>query len=149
MKTEYSFDCKRNALERNKTFLRLWISKQEIKLIAGWITWFLMPLFLPLAWHPCLYWVCFSWNTLFLLKAGFLWDATSKVLLAKNQRQNWIEKLFLKMARDFRVFDVLWHVLYSYLIEMKCYFLKSQMSQAVFQVNDFHREIYFKYYLNI
>lgn len=29
------------------------------------------------------------------------------------------------------------------------YFLKSQILQAVFQVNDFHREIYFKYYLNI
>lgn len=53
------------------------------------------------------------------------------------------------MAKDFRVFEVLWHVLYSCIVKMKYYFLKSQILQAVFQVNDFHREIYFKYYLNI
>lgn len=58
----------------------------------------------------------FYWNTVFLLKAGFLWDATSKVLLAKHRRQNRIEKLFLKMAKDFRIFRVLWRVSYSYVV---------------------------------
>lgn len=53
------------------------------------------------------------------------------------------------MAKDFSIFEVLWHVLYSCIVEMKYYFLKSQILQAVFQVNDFHWKIYFKYYLNI
>lgn len=137
--------AREDALGRNKALLRLWISKTEMKQIAWSVVWLLIPLFFPLVWHPNLHWVWFYSNTAFLLKAGLLWDATPKVLLAKNQRQNWIEKLFLKTAKDFRVFEVLWHVLCSYIVKMKYYFLKSQILQAVFQVNDFHR----KYILNI
>lgn len=79
------------------------------------------------------------------LKGWFALRCYSQSFASKKSDTNWIEKLFLKTAKDFRVLEVLWHVMYSYIVKMKYYFLKSQILQAVFQVNDSHR----KYILNI
>lgn len=138
--------AREDALGRNKALLRLWISKTGMKQIALSVIWLLIPLFFPLVWHPNLHWVWFYSNTAFLLKAGFALRCYSQSFASKKNRDKiGLRNCFWKQLRTFRVFEVLWHVLYSYIVKMKYYFLKSQILQAVFQVNDFHR----KYILNI
>lgn len=136
--------AREDALGRNKALLRLWISKNrnETNCIISYLAFNSTILSFCVASQFTLGLVLFKYS---ISLKNYHWDATPQVLLAKSQRQNWIEELFLKTAKDFRVFEVLWHVLYSYIVKMKCYFLKSQILQAVFQVNDFHR----KYILNI
>lgn len=61
--------AREDALGRNRTLFRLWISKAEIKLIVRWN--FLFPLSFPLVWHPCLRWVCFVLKYSISLKGRF------------------------------------------------------------------------------
>lgn len=93
--------AREDALGRNKTLFRLWISKRDLltNRVMNYVFFFLIPLSFPLVWHPCLHWVCFYWHNSISLKGRFSLRCYFQSLVCKTSETKLDWKTFWKWLR--------------------------------------------------